>query len=72
MFGVYFINHSDTDWTLLTTQPTVEKATTLMTGFREYMQKTYGKAPSCVAVSKDHDEPTVPRMELSSVTGRSV
>jgi len=68
MFGVYFINHSDTDWTLLTTQPTVEKATTLMTGFREYMQKTYGKPPSCVAVSKERNEESVPRGELGGVT----
>ena len=70
MFGVYFINHRDKEWTLVATRPTLDEARYLMKGFRDFIVRQYGKAPNCLAVSEGHDEPTVPRDELSAVTGR--
>lgn len=69
VFGVYFINTKDENWTLVESRPTIEKARSLMSGFGTLMAERFKSPPYCMAISRGHTEEFIPRAELSSVTG---
>ena len=68
MYGVYYINSGDAEWSLLSVKDTLEDANTLMRAFAAHVAKAYKTKPYCTAVSKGRTEDNVPRGELKALT----
>jgi len=68
MYGVYFINRGDEDWTKLVDAPTEDKAMKIMSGFSRIATERFNSPPDCVAISKGRDEDHVPRRELKAAS----